>query len=32
MNTLFFDSIIIKFRNAVGGYANLCACDRVLHL
>lgn len=31
MNTLFFDSII-KFRSAVGGSANLCACDRIVHL
>jgi hypothetical protein len=32
MNTMFFESIIVKFRNAVGGYANLCACDRERYL
>lgn len=32
MHTLFFDSISSTFRTADGGYANLCACDRVRHL
>ncbi len=26
MNTLFFNSMIIDYSNAVGGSANLCAC------
>ena len=29
MNIFYFDSIIIVHRDAVGGSANLCACDQV---
>ncbi len=29
MNISYFDSLIIAHRDAVGGSANLCACDPV---
>ncbi len=29
MNMFYFDNIIIVHRDAVGGSANLCACDWV---
>lgn len=29
MNIFYFDSMIITHRDAVGGSANLCACDSV---
>jgi hypothetical protein len=32
MNIFYFDSMLIAPRNAVGGSANLCACDPVLDL